>query len=276
MQHRVQRLFPAPTKELPLKGLYLDQDLRSTHGGAEEPFVYANFIASIDGRIALPHPSRAGLMVPKATANERDWRLFQELTVQADLVISSGRYLRDYADGRAQEILRVYDDPNLQDLQGYRTNQGLPPYPDIAVISNSLDFPIPEELFQEGRSLIIVTSERADQARLREISDQADRILVAGEERVEGNRMIEGFKDWGYQWVYSSAGPKILHMLLSADRLDRLYLTTANRLLGGKPFATVVDGETLDPPRRASLTALYHDPQALEGDGQLFMIYDTR
>lgn len=273
MQPKVQRLFPAPPQELPLKGLYLDQDLRSYKQADGEPFVYANFIASMDGRIAVPHPSGSGLMVPKSTANERDWRLFQELTVQADLVISSGRYLRDYADGRAQEILRVYDDPNLQDLGGYRTDQGLPAYPDIAVISNSLNFPIPEPLRQGDRSLIIVTSERADQDRLRSISDSTDRILIAGKERVEGDRMIAGFRDWGYRLVYSSAGPKILHMLLSANRLDRLYLTTANRLLGGTPFATIVDGTALQPPRRLSLEALYLDPHGLDGDGQLFMTY---
>ena len=50
-----------------------------------------------------------GMTVPKATSNERDWRLFQELAVQADIIISSGRYLRDYAEGQTQEILSVYD-----------------------------------------------------------------------------------------------------------------------------------------------------------------------
>jgi len=66
----------------------------------------------LDGRIAVPHPTRPGLTVPETIANDRDWRLFQELAAQADLIISSGRYLRDWADGRAQEILRV-DDPKF-------------------------------------------------------------------------------------------------------------------------------------------------------------------
>ena len=52
----------------------------------------------------------------------------------------------------------------------------------------------------------------------------------------------------GYRTVYSAAGPRILHMLLAADVLDRLYLTTVPRVLGGDPFAAIVDGPLLDRP----------------------------
>ena len=52
------------------------------------PFVYTNYVTSIDGRIAIPRPEGQGMMVPKETANDRDWRLFQELAVQADVIIS--------------------------------------------------------------------------------------------------------------------------------------------------------------------------------------------
>ncbi len=275
MQKSIQRLYPTPVQQMELNGLYLNQDLRSIRAPGDEPFVYANFISSLDGRIAVADPSGHGLMIPKQTANDRDWRLFQELAVQADIVISSGRYLRDYADGRAQEILRVYDDPNLEDLKDWRTDRGLSPYPDIAVISNSLDFPLPEALFQHGRSLIVVTSESADRKLLGAIHEKTDKVMIAGLERVEGARMIRGLKDWGYRTIYSSAGPKILHMLLSANRVDRLYLTTAQRLLGGKPFASIVDGGRLEPPRETALRELYLDPHALEGAGQLFIIYDV-
>jgi riboflavin biosynthesis pyrimidine reductase len=274
MQGQIRRLYPAPDQEIELVGLYLGHDLRSARTWGDKPFIYANFISSLDGRIAVAQPSGHGLVIPKQTANDRDWRLFQELAVQADVVISSGRYLRDYADGRAQEILRVYDDPNLQDLKDWRTDRGLSPYPDIAVISNSLDFPLPEALFQHGRKITVVTSESADRERLGAVREKTERVLIAGRERVDGARMIQGFEDWGYRTVYSSAGPKILHMLLAANRLDRLYLTTAQRLLGGRTFATIVDGGALKPARETALRELYLDPHALGGAGQLFMVYD--
>ncbi|MFN2221501.1 MAG: pyrimidine reductase, partial [Candidatus Promineifilaceae bacterium] len=104
MEEPVLQLYPLPSQQRPLKGLYLAHDLREQEPRtAGRPTIYSNFVTSLDGRIAIPHPSRPGMMVPKTTANERDWRLFQELATQADLIISSGRYLRDWADGRAQE-----------------------------------------------------------------------------------------------------------------------------------------------------------------------------
>jgi hypothetical protein len=56
--------------------------------------------------------------------------------------------------------------------------------------------------------------------------------------------------------------------------LDRLYLTYANRLLGGDPFATVVDGPRFPEPVGARLHALYLDAQGLGGLGQLFACYE--
>ena len=106
MTDTVIRLYPQPSREAPLQGLYLDHDLRRHAEGLGRPFVYSNFVTSLDGRIAVPGPTGSGLIVPKQIANPRDWRLFQELAVQADLIISSGRYLRDYAEGHAEEILR--------------------------------------------------------------------------------------------------------------------------------------------------------------------------
>lgn len=150
---------------LPLQGLYLNHNLRRLE--KKEPFVYANFVASLDGRIAIPDSEKGGMQVPSQIVNERDWRLFQELAIQADLIITTGRYLRDYAAGKAQKILRVYDDPRFADLRAWRARQGLPIQPDLAVISSSLDFPIPDTLTHGGRRVLVVTDRNADPQRVR-------------------------------------------------------------------------------------------------------------
>ncbi len=269
MNDYVIPLYPEPGEKRPLTNLYLDHNIRQ--GG--RTFVYANFVVSLDGRIAIPHPSGDGLMVPKAIANERDWRLFQELAAQADLIISSGRYLRDWADGRAQEILQT-DDPRFADLRRWREEQGLKPQPDIAIISGSLDFPIPEVLTRNGRHAIIFTAANPDPARVAEIENQAGQVIIAGEERVDGRRLVQAMTELGYQTVYSAAGPKILHMLLVGGVLDRLYLTHASRLLGGNPFASIVEGGVLATAVNMKLHSLTLDPAGLDGLGQLFLAYD--
>lgn len=268
----ISQLFPEMA-ERPLQNLYLNHNLRQIAQQRQRPFVYANFVHSLDGRIAIPHPTKPGLKVPENIANDRDWRLFQELAAQADLIISSGRYLRDWADDRAQEILRV-DDPAFVDLRQWRQAQGLKPQPDIAIISGSLDFPIPDVLTADGRRVIVFTTANPDPIRAAEIEAQAGQLFVAGEDSVSGRKMVQIMADLGYKTVYSAAGPRILHLLLTGGMLDRLYLTQVGRLLGGSPFSTILEGDLLETAVDAQLHTLYHDPMALDGLGQLLMAYD--
>ncbi|MCB8946318.1 MAG: dihydrofolate reductase family protein [Ardenticatenaceae bacterium] len=270
----VLQLYPLPPQERPLTNLYLNHNLRQYPATAGRAFVYANFIASLDGRIAIPHPTKPGLTVPQQIANERDWRLFQELAAQADVIISSGRYLRDWADGRAQEILEV-DDPRFADLRQWRRQQGLPPQPDIAIISRSLDFPIPPLLTAVGRRVIIFTTTNPNPQRVREIESQAGQVIVAGATSVAGNQMVQHLTQLGYQTIYSAAGPQILHLLLTGRVLDRLYLTHAHRLLGGHPYASIVEGTLLETAVNLTPHTIYHDPHGLDGSGQLFTAYNV-
>lgn len=274
MNDNVLQLYPPPSDEKSLKGLYLSHELRKESESTGKTFVYSNFISSLDGRIAVAHPTRPGLMVPKETANERDWRLFQELATQADMVISSGRYLRDWEDGRAQEILEV-DDPRFEDLRQWRLSEGLPPHPDIAIISGSLSFPIPEVLTQGGRKVIVITIAKADKERIQQIESKGAKVFLAGEDSVNGQEMIRIMTELGYKTVYSSAGPKIHHLLLAGKVLDRLYLTFADRILGNKTYSTIVEGFQFSPAIDMNLRRLYYDPHALSGLGQLFGTYDT-
>lgn len=274
MMGNILRLYPPPCEEITLEGAYLNHDVRQFAEKSGEPFVYTNFITSLDGRIALPHPSGRGFMVPKATANERDWRLFQELAAQADIILSSGRYLREWAEGRAQEILQV-DDPRFADLRQWREQRGLPAQPDLAILSASLKFPLPPVLTAGGRRVVFFTVEDPDPRRVAEIEDQAGPVIVAGGIRsIDGGLLLQRLDELGYRTIYSAAGPRVLHLLAQAGRLDRLYLTYANRLLGGEPLATVLEGPALEPAAGFKVHHIHLDPQALDGLGQLFASYD--
>jgi riboflavin biosynthesis pyrimidine reductase len=269
----ILQLYPLPARQIILSGAYLAHDLRQYAHQSGKPFIYANFVVSLDGRIAIPHPGGKGLTVPSATANDRDWRLFQELIAQADILISSGRYLRDWADGRAQELLRV-DDPRFADLGDWRAQRGLPHYPDFAILSNSLDFPIPPALTSGGRKATVFTSGDPSPDRVRAIEARLGQVIVAGDQRVEGARLVQRLAELGYNTIYSSAGPQVLHTLLGDGVLNRLYLTHAHRLLGGKPFASILEGPLLEPPAGMKIHHVYLDAQALGGLGQMFTSYD--
>ncbi len=274
MNDKILQLYPAPCIEVSLRGLYLEHDIRAHAEGLDRVFVCANFVGSIDGRIAVPDPSGKGVTLAEAITNPRDWRLFQELAVQADILITSGRYLREYAEGAKQEILQIYDDPQFEDLRDWCLSRGVSPQPDLAVVSSRLDFDVPPALLGDDRSLLIFTTKSADPDRVQRLKDQGAKILFAGEESVDGRELCAHMTELGYQTAYSGAGPKVLHLLASSGVLDRLYLTFVNRILGGDPYASILEGPLLDPPLDLQLNTLYFDPYGIEGLGQLFASYD--
>lgn len=276
MTGKILKLFPPPYEELPIRQLYLDHNLRDLPSRSGVSLVYSNYIASIDGRIAVTRPGGDDMMVPKETSNPRDWRLFQELAIQADILLTSGRYLRDYAQGNAQEILRVYDDPAFADLKDWRTSQGLSPHPAIAVISASLDFTLPDALLEVHRQVIVVTSRTAEIRRVEELQKKVDHVIFPGDKNIEASQMVQKLGELGYRLIYNATGPKVHHLLLSAGLVDRIYLTVANRLLGGSPFSSIVEGPILDPPADFRMQNIYYDPFALDEVGQLFIVYQRR
>lgn len=265
-------LYPLPVHQRPLVGTYLGHNLREISLAGGKTSVIANFVTSLDGRIAIRDSQTSNMVVPDNISNKRDWRLFQELAAQADLIISSGRYLRDWAANRAQEILRV-DDPEFADLKEWRLAQNLSPQPDLAIISRSLNFPMPDVLTEGGREVFVFTTAHPDKKRVREIESNGARVFESGEGSVKGKLMVERLNKLGYRTIYSAAGPKILHLLLMDDLIDRLYLTYANRLLGGQVYSTILDGGLLSPAIGMTINSVYLDSQGLDGLGQLFVSY---
>lgn len=268
------QLFPQPGGERPLEGLYLQHRL-DDRARLGKPLVYANYIGSLDGRIALAQDDR--LIVPPSLANPRDWRLFLELAAQADVLITSGRYLRDFADGKAQDILVApYTDPRHADLRAWRRDQGLPPYPALAILSESLDFPLPEVLHAQQRRVLIFTGATARAEQMAYWRDRGIEVLLAGEgSGAHGRPVIEALAARGHRLIYAVTGPQVLHALLTGGVLNRLYLTTAHRMLGGERLATLVQGPPLPQPYDFRLETLYYDPHAPAGAGQLMACYEA-
>lgn len=269
----VTRLFPAPQADLPLEGLYLDHQLH-TRG---KPFVYSNFITSLDGRIAIAAEGHVTHTVPEAMTNLRDWRLYQELAGQADLLITSGRYFRQSVIGEAQARLPVGEQEAYADIRAWRTDAGLAPQPDIAIMSSSLDIPGTALDPYRERRLIVVTGEDADPRKARSLQEDGVELVFAGSGRqVEGRQMVAALAAHGYQSLYAIAGSSVFHTLLKARVLDRLYLTITYQLLGGATFDTLTQGSLLDPAQGMQLVSLYHDPHAPGGAGQLLCLFEPR
>jgi len=275
MQMPVTKLFPSPQDSIPLQGLYLEHDLYSK-GSPGKPFVYSNFIASLDGRIAIAREAGSTHVVPEATTNPRDWRLYQELAGQADLLVTSGRYFRQSLLGEAQDALPLGPQQEYDDIREWRSIRGLAPQPDIAVMSSSLNIPLAALEPYRSRKISVVTGDAADPGRVATLQDNGVAVIRAGSGiQVEGRRMLDELARLGYRSIYAIAGPAIFHTLLRARIVDRLYLTITQQLLGGDSYDTLTRGELLEPAQGMRLVGLCHDPHAPGDAGQLLGVFEA-
>ena len=276
MQTPVTLLYPAADGPQPLEGLYLQHQLH-LKGRPDAPYVYSNFITTLDGRIALGDNDSTTHTVPGATVNPRDWRLYQELAGQADLLITSGRYFRQSLIGEAQDQLPVAAQAAFGDIREWRLAQGLREQPDIAILSGSLDIPIAALEPYRNRRILVMTGETSDPDRARALQEAGIEVVHAGAgSLVDGGRMVSRLAALGYRSLYAIAGPAVFHTLLEAKVLDRLYLTIAQQLLGGDVFDTLTRGPLLTPPQGMTLVSLYHDPHAPAHAGQLLAVFEPQ
>ncbi len=251
----IRRLFPDPVSQMPLEGLYLGLNL---HREAVEGdlLIYSNYIATVDGRISHYNPVTGDYEVPDSLANKRDWRLYQELAAQSDILITSARYFRQLSSGRAQDILPVGH--HYPDLLAWREERGLKKQPAVAVLSRSLDIP-PAAIEQlADRDIYLFTSSAASADKKRQFEAWGIRVVVAGETAVEGAHLKTELINFGFRSACMIAGPQVHRTLIAAGVLDQMFLTTRFMLLGGEKFHSLCEGE-LPESQEMQLQSLYMD-----------------
>jgi len=255
-------------KALPLHGVYLELSLHRC-AKRDDLFIYSNFISSLDGRISLRDAKMGEFSVPSSIANGRDWRLYQELAAQSDVMLTSARYFRQLAQGCAQDLLPVGRGEAYEDLLLWRHQQGLQPQPDVVIVSASLDIPLAAVQMFSDRKVRVITSNQSDTARRLRLEAVGIEVLIAGEKRVSGEALKTCLIALGYRSAYMIAGPQLHHTLLKDQVLNRMFLTTRFSLLGQNDFHTILQGDM--PPVDCTLLSLYLDAEGRQMFAQYAM-----
>ena len=270
----VLRLFPPPACTQPLRGLYLDEILPPPASPAPAT-VYANFVSSLDGRIAVTNES--GLShVPDGLTNPRDWRLFRELQAHADCLLTHGGYLRALASGRLGNVMQAGLGDDGGDIAQWRATQGMPEQPAVAILSTSLDLAVPESLAAHGQPVHVLTTAEACPQRVEALRDAGFEVAVTGPGAwVRSRDAVEWLAGRGYRRLYLQTGPRVLASALRERVLSRLYLTISHRLAGGERFDTMVRGMLPGDAGSLRLRTLYLD-RTPNGDGeQMFACFEV-
>lgn len=252
-----------------MRGLYLELALHR-RGKPGAPFVYANFLTSLDGRIAL-EDGQGQTYLPKSLTTPDDFRWFVELEAQADCLITHGGYLRSLEEGRHGNILQIGQEEPHRDLADWRLRAGLAPQPAIVIASASLDFPMPESISRFGQACHIATGMRAAPERIAQWQDRGYEVLIAGRDNmVEGAPLVQQLAARGYRSIYLIAGPHMFDTIVRDGCLDRMFQTITHQLLGGRCFRTLLPGPELGASGHLKLLSLFYDPNSSNGTGQWF------
>lgn len=276
------QLYPRTAAAHDLKGLYLDIPLGDE--ASETPFVYSNFVTSLDGRVAVEDDAGQD-RVPANIANADDWRLYQELAARADVLLIGGRYFRQLAAGHAQAPLPLSEDPAFADLHDWRRAQGMSAQPDVAILSNTLELTLPETLRTQGRHvwLFAPASRVTPEARER-LAEQGGEIIALAAQphadsapsELDGREVVRQLGRRGYRRIYSVAGPWSFGVMLREAIVDSLFLTLRLRLIGGERYQGLVEGKALPQPADFDLASLYYQGEVNDEAGQLFARFDRR
>lgn len=267
----ITRLYPDHA-ERPLAGAYLAHALRE-RGTPDAPFIYTNFISSVDGRIAQRDPKTGRYGVPRTIANDLDWHLFLELAAQADAVVTSARRLRELA-ARARS-LRCVPDLAGTDFRAWRRARDLPPFPACIVLSATLDLPYDALRQLEHDELIVVSTVAPSAAQQAALDAAGVTHVLAADSPVRGTAVRDIARSRGYRTLYSIGGPKVFRTLATDGVLHRLYLTLAHRLLAGDAYATLLAGSPLAPPIALTLHELHLIAADRDAPQMLLASYDV-
>jgi riboflavin biosynthesis pyrimidine reductase len=145
------------------------------------------------------------------------------------------------------------------------------------VLSASLELPLgPLEAARRQRRVLVLTIPGASPARRRELAAVGCEVLDAGESQVLAPPALAALAERGLGYVYAISGPDVLRTLVAAERLNRLYLTTVFRLLGGDRIATLLRDGPVQPPIGFRLREAYLDQApGLSEPPQLIQVFDV-
>ena len=269
-------------KPVQLEGMYLNHNLQELAKKLGRPVVIATYITDLNDVIAVKDVHGA----PEKLKNPSDWRLFQELIAQADVIITGTSYMSEFAGKgeSGQNVLTQFDKGGtFEGLGDWRVKNSLKRNPDLAVVSRSLDFEIPEGIITKGREIFVFTTyNMANSDKAQKLKDAGATVMGAGDEGVDGTVMVNRLGQEGYKVIKLTTGPRILKILMDAKVLDRLYITRVNRTITDDlaNAVTVLKGKRVDGLLKEGFRRIkrYRQDKVTTNDGfntsQEFLVYE--
>lgn len=236
----------------------LPETLRSWYGGPlafTEPRIVANFVATIDGVVAIPGLTQSNKLI--SAGSEADRFVMGLLRAFADTVLVGSGTLRGsprtvWTAGHAYP-------PGGSAFADLRSRRGRPPKPQLAVMTASGAVDGDHPGLRGGA--VVLTTERGAKALDARLPDGCEVVVLPGTTTVEPKAAVAALTERGHRLILSEAGPRVFGSLLAAGLVDELFLTRSPLLAGraadSPPLGLVEDAAFLPATHRhARLTSV--------------------
>ena len=245
-----------PSPELPdrLRELY------DGSFGLEEPRLYANFVSTLDGVVAVPSVPRSNALI--AAGSEGDRFLMGLLRAYADCVLIGARTLE--ASPRGTWLPERVFPPLAAEFAGLRRLRGRPPKPEIAILTGRGGIDTAHPVLASG-ALVLTSAEGA--AQLDGELPPASTVVILGEgTHLDPALVVAAIHERGHRLILSEAGPHTFGSLMAGNQVDELFLTISPLLAGRgdrTAYGLVESAALLPPGAEARLLSLRRHEQHL-------------
>jgi riboflavin biosynthesis pyrimidine reductase len=219
---------------------------------AGRPYVFSNFIQTLDGKVQVLHRKREYWPLGSRT----DFRTLQEIRAHADALVHGKNTVR------GSQVLRVLAAEGVPELRRSLGRSGdfwyviVSGHPGEELLPHVAPCP-------EGVRVLLATT---DEARLPAALPAEVEVARCGAGLVDPARVLAELDARGCERVCVEGGPTLMGPWYAADLVDELFLTLAPRVIGGGAgeTLTMVEGGLLPPEavRRFELLSV----RAVEGE----------
>ena len=238
----------------------LPKELADLYGGGlgfAEPRLFANFVSTLDGVVAIPSIPESNSLI--AAGSEADRFVMGLLRALADVVLIGAGTLRASPRGtwRPEKVFP----PASAAFAELRRRLGRKEGPEVAILTGKGSIDPAHPLLASGA--LVLTSD-AGAAALADSLPRASSVASLGTQTtLDPRTVVTTLHERGHRLILSEAGPHTHGSLVEADVVDELFLTLSPLLAGdagpGSRFRLVEGADLVPLVRGRPLSIRRHD-----------------
>ena len=251
MNQMINKIYPLGKKaSRKANNVYLNPVISNINNNFK-PLYYANFLKSLDGRIATYDKKNDRLLTPSSIKNKIDFILFCQLHAQADCLVTNTHYINGLNKGYYGDILSLNDSY----LDQWRDKNKIKQQK-IIILSNSLSFPIDKKIEKYKERITILTTSK-NKKKLSTLKNNGYTVISYAGKNISENQLNNYVIKNKFKSVYFIAGPTIVEQMISKNLLDRLYLSTSISMVGTENYDSIIRGNFLKKSIKLELIEMY-------------------